>query len=132
MANDNLVRLQDAYAQWHDSRGANPQAWLDLCDEKLSQTSLAMYRDSESRIGKAAFQAYLGMLAAEWDEISVEVDEFIGDGDRIVVLSRVTCRNRATGKALVSPKVDIYRFRYGKIVESVEHLDTAALAAARS
>lgn len=132
MADDNLVRLQEAYAQWHGSQGANPQSWLDLCDDELRQTSLAIYHDSESRVGKANFVAYLGLLAAEWDEISVEVDEFIGGGDRIVVLSRVTCRNRATGKILASPKIDIYRFHDGKIVESIEHLDTAALAAARS
>ena len=131
MANENLVALQEAYAQWHGSRGRSPQLWIDLCDDQVARASPALYGDAEPRVGKGELMAYFERLASEWEDVIVEVDEFIADGDRVVVLSRLNCRNRATGKTLAAPKVDIYRFKDGRIIDCVEHVDTAATAAAR-
>ena len=70
---------------------------------------------------------------ADWELIHFTPEEFIADGDRVVVLSSVAFRFRATGKVAESPKADVFRFRDGKIVEFFEFFDTArAFAATRA
>jgi len=61
-----------------------------------------------------------------------DMDEFIAQGDRVVVVGRVAWRNRQTGKTVDTPKVDVWRIRDGKAVDFVEFYDTArSLEAAR-
>jgi ketosteroid isomerase-like protein len=48
----------------------------------------------------------------------------------VVALCDVSFRHKRTGKVATSPKVDVHRFRDGKISEFFEYYDTAGLAAA--
>ena len=60
----------------------------------------------------------------------LEMDEYIAQGDRVVVIGRMAWRNRATGKVAETPKLDVWRLRDGKAVDFVEFYDTARAAAA--
>ncbi len=57
------------------------------------------------------------------------VDEYVAQGDRVVAIGRTGWRNRETGKAFDTPKVDVVRFRDGQIVEFFELYDTAMVLA---
>ena len=62
--------------------------------------------------------------------ITYDMDDFIAQDDRVVVIGNVAWRNKATGKVAETPKVDIWRFRDGKVVEFAEFYDTARSFAA--
>jgi uncharacterized protein len=77
--------------------------------------------------GKAAAARYLARLAEGWEMLRYEVEDFIAERDRVVVLGWCAFRNRRTGKVADTLKVDVYRFRDGLVVEFREFYDTAAM-----
>lgn len=61
------------------------------------------------------------------------VDEFIAQGDRVVMVGRCGWRNKKSGATIDTPKVDILTIRDSRIVDFFELYDTAkVLAAARA
>jgi hypothetical protein len=73
---------------------------------------------------------YFLELAKSWEMVSYTADEFIAQGDRVVMLGSCEWRHRDTGKLLRSPKADVHRLRDGKVVEFMEFYDTAGAIAA--
>lgn len=131
---ENVAKLRYAYQQWYDTRGGSTQVWLDLMADDVRMRSLADgaggMEFTRANAGKAAVTAYFDGLAADWEMLRFNADEFIAQGDRVVALSVVAFRHRKTGKVAESPKADVVRFRDGKIVEFFEFYDTAAALAA--
>ena len=131
---ENVAKLRHAYRQWHDTRGGSVQTWLDLMADDVRMRSgpegKAGMDFTRPGAGKAAAEAYFAGLAADWEMIHFNADEFIAQGDRVVVLSLVAFRFRATGKVAESAKCDVFRFRGGKVAEFFEFFDTAAALAA--
>jgi uncharacterized protein len=133
---DNVAKLQHAYRLWNDTRGGSSQHWLEMMADDVEMRSVAGDGEemdfTRGRRGKAGAEQYFARLADDWEMIHFTPEEFIAQGDRVVVVSRVAFRNRRTGKAVESPKADLFRFRDGKIVEFLEFFDTAlAIAASR-
>jgi ketosteroid isomerase-like protein len=62
--------------------------------------------------------------------VSFEVERLIDGGDDIVMVGRCAWRNKATGRVVESPKVDIHSFRDGKVVRFQEVFDTLGFARA--
>ncbi len=58
------------------------------------------------------------------------VEEFIVDGDKVIMFGRGAYRNQKTGKTAESPIVNRWRFRDGLAVEFFELYDTASAFAA--
>lgn len=131
---DNLKSLRYAYQLWNDTRGGSVQAWLDLFADDIAIRSLggkvAALDFAKNRHGKADAAHYFAELGRAWELVHFTPEEFIAEGDRVVVVSRVAFKCRDTGKLAESPKVDIFRFRDGKAVEFTEFFDTAAAIAA--
>jgi hypothetical protein len=131
---DYVNTLRHAYQLWNDSRGGSVQTWLGLFADDIVIRSLgnenARLDFAKSRKGKSEAEQYFADLGSSWEMVYFQPDDFIAQGDRVVVLSRVAFKSRITGKVAQSPKADIFRFRDGKIVEFIEFFDTAAAAAA--
>ncbi len=131
---ENAARLRHAYQRWHDTKGGSADTWLDLMADDVRMRSVgegAPGMDfTRPNVGKAAAAAYFAGLAGDWEMVHYTADEFIARDDRVVVLSLVAFRYRATGKVASSPKADVFRFRDGMIVEFFEFFDTAAALAA--
>jgi uncharacterized protein len=53
------------------------------------------------------------------------MNEFVADGDVVVVRGSCAWRHKRTGKEVDSPKIDFWRFRDGKAIEYYEYFDTA-------
>jgi ketosteroid isomerase-like protein len=121
--------LKRAYADWVRHRAADCSCWTDLAADDLVLRSLAGGRPEMAftapRNGKQELLAYLSELTADWEMVEHAMDDFIAEGDRVVVIGRVAWRNKATGRIAETPKVDVWRFRDGKAVEFAEYYDTA-------
>lgn len=134
MESDNVAKLRHVYRRWHDTRGGSVQDWLDVMADDATLRSLSGGADempyTAARSGKDGVAAYFAGLAVDWEMIHYTADEFIEQGDRVVVLGTCAFRFRKTGKVVESPKVDVFRFRDGKVVEAVEFFDTARAHAA--
>jgi ketosteroid isomerase-like protein len=65
--------------------------------------------------GKEAIGGAFGELGEAWDGLKVIPDEFIEDGDTVVVLGHIEGTGKETGQSVESPFVHIYRFEGGKV-----------------
>jgi uncharacterized protein len=131
---DNVAKLKDAYRQWHESKGKSVQAWLDLVADNIRLRSLADGRPGvdftrEVR-SKDEFMRYFTGLLGDWEMIHYTTDDFVVDGDRVVMRGSTAWKNRKTGRVVETRKADFVTFRDGKVVEFDEFYDTAQMMAA--
>jgi uncharacterized protein len=89
----------------------------------------AMRRCPSRRSGREDIKRYLDGLCAYWDMVSHDMDEFVAEGDRVIVIGRVAWRHKGSGQVADTPKVDVWRFKDGKAVEYFELYDTAKVYA---
>ena len=131
---DNIANLKQTYARWHESKGTDEKAWLDLMADNIRILSLAsgapgMEFTKEVR-SKDDLRRYFKGLRDDWQMIHYTPEEFIVDGERVAVMGMTGWRHRKTGREFDTPKADFIRFKDGKIVEFYEFYDTAAVMAA--
>ena len=130
----NVELLRQGYKLWNDSKADSVGHWLNLVADDVKWTSLAngaAGMEFTAACGcKADVRRYFSELGKHWEMLHYTVEEFIAQGDRVVVLARCGWRNRDTGAAVETPKADILRMKDAKIVEYFEFYDTAAALAA--
>lgn len=131
----NVQKLQKGYAAWNVSKGAAIDYWIDLLDPNINWTSIV----DESSTGmsfaadcksKDEVRSYFENLGEIWEMIFFDLEEIIAQNDRVVVMAKCKWRHRETGRSVETPKVDIFRFKKGKITEFREFFDTAKAIAA--
>ena len=86
--------------------------WADDVQWEGGNSDLPAGGDVE---GKEAIGGALGELGEAWDDLKVTPDEFIADGDTVVVLGHTNGTAKETGQSVESPFVHIYRFEDGKV-----------------
>jgi uncharacterized protein len=113
--NENVALLKEAYAQWADHKGSDCECWMSIMADDASLRSLANgapeMEFTTRRNSKAEIRGYLEGLTRDWEMVNFDMNDFVADGDRVVVIGRVAWRNKVTGKVADTPKVDIWRFR---------------------
>jgi len=135
-SNPNLEKLQGAYARWGSTKGGNAGEILDMFDDTVEMHSALPDDVPDSVAGthrtRAEAAQYFEGLQRDWEMLSYDVDRFIvGEGgDEIVMVGRAAFRNKATGRVVDTPKVDIHSFRDGKVVRFQEVYDTLGFARA--
>lgn len=127
--NTNVAILKKAFETWNESEGTSIDHWLgimadDVCFESLGNGEPGM-EFTCPRSSKAAVEEYLHGLTTQLKMIHYTVNEYIAKGDRVVAIGTTKWVNKATGREFETPKVDIVRFRDGKIVDFLEMYDTA-------
>lgn len=134
--NDYVRTLREVYREWNDSKGTSSKRWLEILADDVCLKSLAGGAEgmefSRQCHCKEDVLRYFAELAQDWEMVHYTVDEFIAEGDRVVMLGSCGWRARATGKIVSTPKADFIRFRDGKVVEFIEFYDTAAAIAANT
>jgi len=133
---DNVQTLREAYQLWNDSKADSVGHWLELIADDVKWNSIADgapgMEFTRACNCKADVQRYFADLGSQWEMIHYTVDEFIAQGDRVVMLGSCGWRGRRSGVVVETPKADIIRMKNSKIVEFYEFYDTAkTLAAAR-
>lgn len=125
----NVAVLKEAYDKWRTSKGA-PEHFMKLVDPEIRFGSLADGKEpltfARAYEGQEALSQYFEGLAAEWDMIDYVTDEFVAQGDAVVMRGSCQWANKRTGKIMKTPKLDFWRMRNGKAVEFFEFYDTAA------
>jgi ketosteroid isomerase-like protein len=80
--------------------------------------------------GRDAVKQLFAELGNYWESFTITPDEFIEDGDTVVVLSHSEAKGKETGKEVKLPWVHIWRFRDGQVTEAQALTDTALAAGA--
>ena len=70
------------------------------------------------------------ILGRDWDGWAAHDDDYVVDGENVVVLARYTATNKATGKALAVRVAHHFVVRGGLIVRFEQFVDTAKVAEA--
>jgi ketosteroid isomerase-like protein len=127
----NVIVLKDAYDRWADSKGDSADHWTAIFADNIKFGSLA--QGSYGAAYLTAYQTrdqlaqYFAGLKRDWEMIEYVTENFVAQGDRVVMLGRCSWRNRHTGKVVATPKADSWRFADGKAIEFYEYYDTAQL-----
>lgn len=132
--NANVEMLRSGYAAWDASKGADKETWLRILADDMCLWSIcngAPGAEFTAECGcKEEAARYMSQLTEAWDMEFYRIDEFVSEGDRVVAIGRTAWTNKATGKRMETPKVDIWRFRDGKAISFAEYYDSAGLLAA--
>jgi ketosteroid isomerase-like protein len=134
---DNVATLREAYVRWNESKGGSIDHWMAILSDNVSFGSLAggvfealpfaTYYDRRQELRR-----YFELLQQDWEMIYFTAQEFVAQGEVVVMRGVTAWRHRGTGKTFATPKVDFWRFRNGKAIEFFEYFDTAgALQATR-
>jgi uncharacterized protein len=137
----NVEKLKAAYRVWHESGGRDASKWFDLAADDLSIFSLGQGAVAMETIapqmefsapveGPGALARYVEALQRDWELLAMHTEEFIVDGECIVMMGVGEVRCRGTGKSARSPLVHYWRFKEGKAVDFREFYDTAGAFAA--
>ena len=121
-------RLRQAYDAWAESKGAD-HGWLDLLADDVEMRSVLAPELPDDfaappRRGKAAAMEYVQTLGRDWEMLDFTPERFIDAGDDVVMVGRCAWRNRATGRIVDTPKVDVWHFENGKAVSFLEMFDS--------
>lgn len=126
--------LETVYARWHETKGGSVEELFEVFHDDVRFMSLA---DGKHPIaftapasGKAELRRYFDGLLGGWSMKHYTISTMFGEADRIAAVGSTAWTNNATGKTVETPKVDIWLFENGKVVEFSEYYDTAALYAA--
>jgi hypothetical protein len=132
----NLAILKEAYTRWSESKGDSADHWTSIFADQIKFGSLAQGGHGVPFL--TAYQnrddlaQYFAGLKRDWEMIEFVTEQFVAQGDRVVMLGRCSWRNRRTGKIVATPKADSWRFAGGKATEYYEYYDTAQLRDATS
>jgi uncharacterized protein len=131
----NVEILKHAYRRWSETLGDSVDDWLAICDEKIAFGSLAQGNAEGAKYlttyqSRNALKDYFAGLAKDWQMIEYAAEQFVAQGDRVVMLGRCAWRFKKTGKVVWTQKADSWRFVDGKAVEYFEFYDTAQVHAA--
>ena len=130
----NTAILKEAHQQWNDTKGGSIDHWLSLMEEIIDFRSLGdgdgglnFMKQDESR---ADMRRYFKGLFESFEMIHYTMTDYIAQNDTVVAVGTCAWRALATGKTVECPKVDIVKFRDGKIIAFHEFFDTAKAQAA--
>lgn len=80
----------------------------------------------------AVLNGVFARLGSEWDGFSVAPDEFLGDGDRVVILGWYSGAYKATGKSVRARFAHVWTVRDGTVTHFQQYIDTAKVVEAIS
>jgi uncharacterized protein len=93
---ENVRLLEKAYARWHETRGGSVDDWMALIDDNFQFGSLAQSAPqmafATSYNSRAALKSYFDGLRAEWEMIHYTMNEFVAEGEVVVVRGNVAWR----------------------------------------
>ncbi len=134
----NIALLTKAYDLWGSSKGGSVDHWFTLIADDIQFGSVAagdpdphpQLAFSRAYSKKEMLRSYFGDMLKNWEMLHFAVQEFIANGDAVVMRGHMIWRNKTTNKLFGGPKLDFWRFKDGKAVEFFEYFDTAGARAA--
>ena len=131
---DNVATLRQCYRDWIVAQGRDGTVWTRIFADEFHFGSAGggSRRPGYFRATGTIedLQAYFEGLARDWKMIEYRTDEFIAQGDSVVMRGFCEWEYRRTGKRIACIKFDYWRFDEGRVVEFYKSFDTAAMLAA--
>ena len=125
---DNLQIVKEAYAAF--KRGDIPAILNTLSDDVVwflpGQTSLVPV--AGERRGREEVGQFFAALDENQEVKEFEPQEFIAQGEKVVVLGQYRWRVKSTGREFSSDWVHVFTVRDGKVAGFKEYYDTDACA----
>jgi ketosteroid isomerase-like protein len=122
--------LKGLYKRWSETKGGNFEEIVALLADDAVWRSIAngLHGLSFARepLTKANVRTYFENLFKDWELVFFDVERMVAQANTVVVISEASFRHRRTGKSFMSPKVDIWDFKRGKVVGFCEYFDTAS------
>jgi ketosteroid isomerase-like protein len=132
----NIAVLKGAYAAWDACKGSDPSVWTRLVAPAFLMHSLAQGAPPLEFTARICcpgdLDRYFEGLARDWSMNFFRIDRYVAQGNMVVALGECSFTNRHTGKTVTTPKLDVFKFLHGQIVEVSELYDTAKTIAAAS
>jgi ketosteroid isomerase-like protein len=115
MSSENVEIVRRAYEAWNEG---DPDAAIALLDSRVEWTLPAHFPDAETWRGRERVVDGLRTMSTSWDSLSLEVQELIDAGDRVVALVHIHGRAAVTGLDLAGMGVDahLWTLRAGRVV----------------
>jgi len=132
----NIAILKEAYAAWDACKGSDPTVWTRLVAPAFLMHSLAQgvppLEFTAQICCPADLDRYFEGLARDWSMNFFRIDRYVAQGNMVVAVGECSFTNRRTGKTVTTPKLDVFKFLNGQIVEISELYDTAKVISAAS
>ncbi|MBZ5633144.1 MAG: nuclear transport factor 2 family protein [Acidobacteriia bacterium] len=78
------------------------------------------------RKGPEAVKGFFQAIASDHADPKLEITDYFSSADAVGTFGRYQCTLKKTGKRVDSPVAHLFKFRGGKIVRFVDHINTAA------
>lgn len=128
---DTISTLKEIYRLWSNGDQEAVSMLLDNLSDDVNWCSIADgckgAEFTRERNGVAGVQSYFEELSNDWEMIHFTVDEFVCEGERVVMLGSCGWRHRASGNSIETPKIDVWKIKDNKIAEFREFYDTAKM-----
>jgi ketosteroid isomerase-like protein len=82
--------------------------------------------------GREAIRQFFSNVFEVQDVVEFEPEEYIAQGDKVVVLGRFLMRIKATGKDFGSDWAQVWTVKDGKVTRFYEYVDTAVVSRAHT
>jgi uncharacterized protein len=82
--------------------------------------------------GREAIRQFFSNVCEVQDVVEFEPEEYIAQGDKVVVLGRFLMRIKATGKDFGSDWAHVWTVKDGKVTRFYEYVDTAVVSRAHT
>jgi len=125
-----VALIKGIYKRWSETKGGNVDEILNTLADDVVWRSIANglhgLNFAKEPLTKPNVRSYFESLGKDWELVFFDVERIIAQGNAVVVVAECSFRHRRTGKSFMSPKVDIWDFRRGKVVGFFEYFDTAS------
>jgi ketosteroid isomerase-like protein len=82
--------------------------------------------------GRAGVRQFFDTVFSVQDVVAFEPEEFIAEGDKVVVLGHFIMRIKATGRNVGSAWAHVWTFEDSQVIRFCEYVDTAAVSRAHT
>ncbi len=125
---NNISLVQQMYAAY--GKGDVSAILAHLADDVVwSSPAVEPMRWGGTRHGRQETIGFFEGLNEQLSDPSLEISEYIADGDHVATFGTFSATVRQTGRRLTSPIAHYFRFRNGKVAEYRNYADTATMVA---
>lgn len=128
MSQSNIQAVQSAYAAFGRGDVNGVLATLDA-DVVWRTPGAGQVPSGGVRKGHAQVGEFFGIIASLIQFEKFEPQTFLVDGDRVIVLGSDVFKVKGGTRSVTEPWCHVFTFKNGKVVDFLEVLDTATLAA---
>ncbi len=118
MSQENVERVRRGFEAFE--RG-DLETLFDLLDPQIVWHQPDDLPDRVTAHGHAGMEQIMGRWLDGWEEYSIDVEELIDAGDRVVVVQRTRGKGKGSGIEVEMREAHVYEIRDGKAVEVWEY-----------